>query len=422
MSPLRCLGRLLLRVLPVLCLPADAAAQSTTPPEWRPARLSDGWEVATPAEASVDRCLLDSMTAAIRDGRAFPNVHAVLIARDDRLIYEQYFSGRDRRYRGEARETVEVTFGPDSLHVTRSVGKGVTSALVGIALGSGAISSLDTPLVDFFPEYDSLVTPEKERITLRHALTMSAGLDWNEGDVPYTDPANHAERMHESRDPAGFVLARDVVQEPGSQWYYNSGLPTLLGFVAARATGRSFGTFAREALFGPLGIAEVEWAGPESWSEIPELRWESAEPWADAAVPGGSLWIRPRDLAKFGSLYLNEGRWNGRQVVPADWIEESTRRHIEVEFEGTEELGEFGYGYLWWHALFRTSEGDLEVHTAVGNGDQRIWVVPALDLLVVHLAGRYNEGTGLMSERLLLDYIVPAVQKAAQRKGDGCPT
>lgn len=391
-----------------------AVRGSPSPPySGAPPLLDDGWAVASPQDVGLDACLLDSMTVALRRGEDYPNVHAVLIAKDDRLVYEQYFTGEDRRYRGERREWVTVTFHRDTLHDSRSVGKSVVSALVGIAVGTGAISSLDTPLLDFFPEHAALVTPEKRRITLHHALTMSAGLDWNEDEVPYTDDANHAEQMGELADPAGFVLGRPVADEPGATFSYNTGLPTVLGYVVSRATGQPLGSYAREALFEPLGITDVEWAGQEAWSDIPELQWEGTEPWSRGARPGGGLWMRPRDFAKFGSLYLNQGRWDGRQVIPADWVEESTRKHVAVEGleSAPDEYGENGYGYLWWHDQVRTSGGEFEVHTAVGNGGQRIVLIPALHLLVVVHAGRYNEpDAGWMPERLLLEHILAATR------------
>lgn len=123
--------------------------------------------------------------------------------------------------------------------------------------------------------------------------------------------------------------------------------------------------------------------------------------------------MRPRDFAKFGSLYLNQGHWDDRQVIPADWVEESTRKHVAVEGleSAPDGYGENGYGYLWWHDRVRTSGGELEVHTAAGNGGQRIVLIPALDLLVVVQAGRYNEpDAGWMPERLLLDHILPATR------------
>jgi CubicO group peptidase (beta-lactamase class C family) len=127
-----------------------------------------------------------------------------------------------------------------------------------------------------------------------------------------------------------------------------------------------------------------------------------------AAASG--LRLRPRDLAKFGSLYLHDGQWNGRQVVPADWVHESTRWQIALATP-VSAYGTHGYGYLWWHTSYRTAVGTLEVPLASGNGEQKIFVVPELHIVVTMLAGRYNDptATGLPS-RLLLEQIVPAVR------------
>ena len=401
---------------------AGEGSQQTLRHSWAPLQLDDGWAIASATDVALDPCLLDSMTAAIRRNEEYVNVHAVLIVKDGRLAYEQYFDGEDVRLRGDARERVSLSFRADMRHDSRSVAKSVTSALVGIALGEGAISSLDTPLFDFFPEHASLASRAKRQITLRHALTMSAGLDWNETDVPYPDPQNHETQMGESEDPAAFVLGRSLAAEPGSTWNYNGGLPTLLGMVVSRVTGQSFGAYARERLFDPLGITDVEWSGPRAWSEIPELQWEDAEFSSRGLAPFGSLWIRPRDLAKFGTLYLNDGRWQERQILPRGWVEESTQRLFTLRTAESDEYGEFGYGYFWWYNLFRTSEGNVVVHTAVGNGEQRIYVVPSLDMVVVHHAGRYDEDGEWMSERLLLNYIVPAARQVVPADTRSCGT
>jgi CubicO group peptidase (beta-lactamase class C family) len=377
---------------------------------WAPKQLDDGWDVAAAEQQAIPGCVLDSMTAVIRRGGEFSNVHALLIARNNRLVYEQYFEGEDLRWRAGGRERVTVAFHADTLHTVRSVGKTITSALVGIALHEGALRSLDGPIADYFPEHASLFTAETRQITLRHALTMSAGLEWNQMEVPFTNPMNDEELMRESTDPAAFVLSRAIVSEPGSQWYYNTGLPVLLGLVLSRATGRPFGIYAREMLFDPLGIREVEWNGPDAWGDIPEFAWQGLAHWSRVAHPGGSLWVRPRDLAKFGSLYLNDGRWQATQVIPTDWVAQSTRWHIAVK-DSASDYGRHGYGYHnWHHDRFHTDQGELEVYSAIGNGEQRIFIVPSLQLLVVHLAGRYNDASASwMSEGLLLRHIVPAV-------------
>lgn len=373
-----------------------------------PTARGDGWKVEAPHEAGLDTAILRAMAASLRRGVEYRAVHAVLIAKHGRLVYEQYLSGEDQRWRAGRIEGVYVDFHPDTLHDSRSVGKSITSTLVGLALGSGALPSLDTPVVDFFPEYASLFTPAKRRITVRDALTMSAGLDWNEADLPYTDSLNDETRMSRHPDPVRFILDRPVVSEPGSTWYYNGGLPVLLGVAVSRAVGMPLGEYARGVLFRPLGITDVEWGWPSSWTGVPELRWKSPRGWADVIHPAGNVWLRPRDLAKFGQLFLDDGRWNGDQVLPPGWAREATRRRLPVDLRVNDQ-GEFGYGYFWWHDVYHTDAGDLEVFTAAGNGGQRVYVILSLDLLVVVLAGAYNDPAAFwMPERLLLDFIVPA--------------
>ena len=187
-----------------------------------PPPLDDGWQTGTPEDVGLKRRPLEQMTEALRRGD-YPNVHALLINKDGRLVYEEYFTGTDSRWHGGHREDVSLVFDRDTLHDVRSVSKSITSALVGIALGPDAVDSLDRPLIDFFPADTVADTHHLRHIALRHALTMSAGLDWNEEHVPHTNPANHETAMLESADPAGFVLARPVVTEPGFalelQWW-----------------------------------------------------------------------------------------------------------------------------------------------------------------------------------------------------------
>lgn len=358
--------------------------------------------------------------ALLRD--EYPNVHAVLIARDGRLVYEEYFEGVDRRWQEDGRRRdVPTTFDRDMLHEVRSVAKSVTSAVFGLAVADGAIESLDQPLFDFFPDYARLATPEKRRITLRHVLTMTAGLDWNENDIPPTDPGYHETLMYETSDPAGFILSRPLASEPGERWHYNGGLTTLLGMVIGRATGRSFGEYTRERLFEPLGIDRVEWGwlgtdglgggGENAWKDVPEFRWEGSESWSNVASPPFALWMRPRDLLKLGSLYLDGGRWNGRRILSEAWVEESLQPHVDggprsEHGEGASSQG--AYGYQWYHEHYRLPYGEVTVHAARGNGGQRIWVVPELGLTAVQVTGNYNLWhASYQAERLLLERIVP---------------
>ena len=248
----------------------------------QPAAIGDGWEVTSLEAAGMDRRPIEAMTAEIRRYSDW-NIHAVLIEREGRLVYEEYFAGEDQEW---GQNLGPVVFTRDTKHDLRSITKSVTSALVGITLASGKIRSLDQLLLDFFPEHAAASgRREHPRISLRHALMMSAGLDWNE-DLPYTDPRNDENVMTLSEDPMGYVLTRPGVAEPGAVWRYNGGLPQVLATIVQRATGERLRDYARRVLFAPLGITDFEWLG--NLAGVP------------AAASG--LRLRPRDLAKFGSL------------------------------------------------------------------------------------------------------------------------
>ena len=358
-----------------------------------PPALNDGWITGSLEQSGIDRHRLESMTDSIR---AHPelNVHAVLIERDGRLVYEEYFSGTDERW---GQPLGMVVFTRETKHDLRSVTKSVVSALVGIANSSGLIRSLDTPLLDYFPEYKDLQVPERRNITIRHALMMSAGFEWNE-DVPYNDPKNDEIVMIRNSDPMHFVLSRPIVAAPGTTWRYNGGTTQALGTIVQRATKQPLADYARAVLFTPLGISDVEWLG--NLAGVP------------AAASG--LRLRPRDLAKFGSLYLHDGQWNGRQVIPSEWVHQSTQRRLT--FPGQEARG---YAYQWWHSCYPTPSGVVEVPTAVGNGAQRIFLLRSQKTVVTVLSGRYNDFSVSPPDRLLIDFIIPALPPAAE---SACPS
>jgi CubicO group peptidase (beta-lactamase class C family) len=368
-----------------------------------PRTLDDGWTTASLDAVGMDRRPIEQMTETIRRYSDW-NIHAVLIERDGRLVYEEYFAGEDQRW---GLPLGRVHFDAQTRHDLRSISKSVVSALVGIALASGAIRSLDEPILGFFPEpaYADLATPAWRGLTLRHALTMSAGLEWNE-NLPYTDPRNDEIVMTRSSDPIRYVLSRPIVGEPGSTWAYNGGLTQLLAEIVQRSTGQPLREYVRAVLFEPLGVDDMEWLG--DLNGMP------------AAASG--LRLRPRDLAKFGSLYLHDGRWQGRQIIPSDWVRESTRRHLPLP-SPVSAFGTHGYGYQWRHNCYRTGSGTFESPTATGNGQQRIYVLPALRLVVTVLAGRYNDPSAArLTERLLLEHIIPAVRMPGNTRSMPEPT
>ena len=394
--------------------PEPENAQFTCDQYRMPLQLDDGWRTAHVDDLDLRCDLLEDMSAAIKRGD-YRNVHAVLIFKDARLVYEEYFEGLDRRPESsDYGQLITHRFDRESLHTTRSAGKSFTSALIGIALEKGSIDSLDAPLLSYFPGYDSSVDNDAWKISLRHVLTMSAGLDWNEDELSYAHPENDERLISESAEPELFLLKRPVVDEPGTRWEYNSGLSAVLGSVISRATGKTYGSYARENLFAPLDIQRFDWTGPTAWAGHPAYSWDGDEDWPNlqprAAQPAGSLWLKPRDMLKFGYIYLNGGRWKDRQIISDDWIAESLAPQIE-RFSGSYPNGtkrRAAYGYQWWYDEFTLPYGNVTVHTASGNGGQKIWIIPSLGLSVVHLAGNYNMSRyGWEADRLLYERILP---------------
>jgi CubicO group peptidase (beta-lactamase class C family) len=350
--------------------PLTALPVSTDAPDGCgvPLARDDGWQVAAIDEDKlIDRaalCRMADRLAASSD----TNVHAVLVARGAKLVFERYFKGSDEipgRIYGSRVE--DVTFDADTLHNVKSVSKSVASLALGIAIDRSLIGSVDEPIFSFFPELSDLRSPEKDRIQLSHVLTMSMGLKWEEATPATGDDNNDEARMHSAWDPCRYVLGLPVTAPAGQEFFYNTGALTLLSAIVRKATGRPLDEFARATLFEPLGISAVEWS---------RVRGDT-----DA---GGGLRLRPRDMAKIGQLVLAGGRWNDRQVVSKAWIETSTAAKLTATDDQS-------YGYLWWLGRSRLNGRDIQWVGALGRGGQSIRIVPELDLVVVVTAGYYQD-------------------------------
>jgi CubicO group peptidase (beta-lactamase class C family) len=360
--------------------PLQTAAQScAAPPD-----LGDGWKVAAPQTQGLDAAQLCAIGPRF-DAWAQANAHAVLVVRNGVLVYERYFTGEDEKF-GE--RIGAVAYDAGKLHDVRSVTKSIVSVGIGIAIARGLIASVNVPVFSLFPEYADLRTPEKDAITVQHLLTMSAGLAWNE-NVPYSDPRNSEVQMYGATDPIRYVLSQPLATPPGRVYNYNGGLTTLLAAIVKKAGGRPFDQFLQEALFEPLGVSEVEW-----------IRNGAGDPW-----PASGLRLRPRDLAKIGQLVLSRGEAQGRQIVPAAWIDQSITPQINGE-------GMFYYGYQWWLGRTLVARQDVSWAVAVGLGGQRMFVVPSKGLVVVVHAGLYRGPIfqGTVGNTVLNGYVLPALQ------------
>jgi CubicO group peptidase (beta-lactamase class C family) len=373
----------------VFVLIAVAAMAGDCP---KPTDFHDGWTVAAPDQEGLDPALICGIGPRLEAFKE-ANAHGVVIARHGRLVYERYFAGKDQR---QSTSLGVVSFDTATKHDMRSISKSVTSLLIGIAFDRGLLTDLDAPVFSFFPEYDDLRTPEKERMTLRHLLTMSSGLAWNETTVPFTDPSNTYSQMEVAPRADHYVLAQPLAAQPGEVFNYNTGTANLLGLILRKVSGKRLDAFAKETLFDPLGIEDWDWDYDAGFNP----------------AAGSGLRLRPRDLAKIGQLVLERGKWHGRPIVSSSWIEDSTTPRLSgndaaMMFYRPE--GITSYGYLWWLGRSPPEHPERDMIAGGGYGGQRVYILPSLGAVVVTTAGLYGDkASGLTALTTLSEFVLPA--------------
>lgn len=320
---------------------------------------------------AVEQNALDDLRARIVSAE-LPNVHSVLVVQDGRTLAAWYFAGEDA-VRG--RPAAHVVFDAETLHDVRSVTKSIVSLLFGIALRDGAVKSLDEPVLNYFPEHQDLRTPDRMRIRVRDLLSMTSGLAWDEDTLPYSDPRNSETAMDRAPDRHRFALEQPIVSAPGTAFRYSGGDVAVLAAIISRATGTPLDLYAEQKLFEPLGIEKYQW-----------LKDRDGVP-----IAASGLRLLPRDMVKLGQMMLDHGKWDGQDVVPADWVAASTTLQARVQPDST--CGT-GYGYFWWLAPGCDAEPPTPWFVAIGNGGQRIAVAPSRKLVVVLTMGHYNDPVG----------------------------
>jgi CubicO group peptidase (beta-lactamase class C family) len=347
---------------------------------------SSAWVHVTPAEAGFADDIGARLDDAVCSGRTW-NLHGIVIVRRGRLVLERYYDGEDYCW---GRPLGHVTFGPETLHDLRSVTKSITSLLYGIALAQGRVPPPQSPLLAQFPEYPDLAAdPKRSPITVGHVLSMTMGTDWNE-QLPYTTPENSEIAMELAPDRYRFVLERRVVEPPGRNWIYSGGATALVGHMIARGTGRPLPEFARSVLFDPLGIGESVWtAGSDG-----------------IASAASGLRLAPRDLARIGQMIVQRGQWQGSEVVPARWLDAAFEKRTTCD-----PARDFGYHWYTGTAAVGAGARPERWVGAIGNGGQRLYVLPGIDLSVVFTAGNYDTPDQWKPPTIALrEIILPALK------------
>jgi CubicO group peptidase (beta-lactamase class C family) len=320
------------------------------------------------------------MERAIRSGE-FGRISSIVLAHNGSIVYESYFSGP-----------------PDQLRNTRSVTKTIAGILVGQAIADGHLSGTDARVFELvnataFANPD----PRKEAITVADLLTMSSILecdDWNQFS------RGNEERMYLIEDWEQFALDLPVrgyppwVPKPqdapyGRSFSYCTAGVFLLGRALEKATGTSVQEYASKRLFEPLGITDVGW----QFSPL------------ENAQTGGGLGLRSRDLLKLGQLYADDGSWDGHQIVPRSWVEESTRPHARIDDRNE-------YGFLWWLTMVEVGGQPASAYYMSGNGGNKVYVVPDAGLVAVITSENFGRGDAhALTERLLSEYILASTKE-----------
>ena len=320
------------------------------------------WEIATPSSQGLNDTIL---SYAADEAASFDFLRGMIIVRNEYIVSEDYFTHYTK----------------DDPHKIYSVTKSFMSALIGIAIKLGLIDNVDQKILDFFPDYDpSEMDPRMAEVTIKHLLTMTSGINANSINYPFYAIINWMET----------ILKIPLDFDPGDDFLYSSYSTHLLSGIVANASGLSTQEFAERYLLGPLGIRIYQWDDdPEGYH-----------------MGGTGMYLTPRDLARFGCLYLNNGSIDGRQVVSSEWIQESLQNH--VSFQDWQDFKEFKYGYLWYHGLL----SNHRAFCAIGYGGQLIVAFPDLNMCIVTICSGYAVGSESQGDILLEwinDFMLPAV-------------
>jgi CubicO group peptidase (beta-lactamase class C family) len=358
-----------------------ATYQYTVPPQ-----KSDGWTTGHLDDHGFDTVVISDMMQRIVDGQ-FDGIDSVLIVRDNTLLlYSTLRSTFDVFDDWIDNRNLER-------HILHSTSKSVTSALIGIAIDQGYIPSTQVSFYELFNYgvYDNWDT-RKSDMTLEDALTMRLGIVWDEWSIPYGEQGNDLyELTSNNTDFAKALLDLPMESNPGTTYAYNTAASITIGQALENAVGVPMASFANTHLFSPMQITTAEWG--RTPTGLPD--------------GGSGLFLEPRDMAKFGQIFVDDGRWNGQQIVSPEWVQLSVQRHVALNWDGTS-----GYGFQWWLDDFSFAGQALPSWSTRGYGGQYIFCIPALKLVVTFTGQNYGTSGAQQLFDLMQDFILPSLENS----------
>ncbi|HAS63542.1 MAG TPA: hypothetical protein DCS35_13880 [Vibrio sp.] len=380
------LGFVIVFVLSPMALIFKYLLWPTTPDishfNWTQTAIQNDWSSTSPELLGFSPNILINLHSKIASNRS-KNVHSLLLVRHGQLVFEQYYP-----VPAENDRTPLPNYYPpnaDTYHQMRSITKTIISTLIGQMLYQNQLSNVDTPLYPFFEDIKFVVPEDKREITIRHALNFNSGINWNEWGAMPSDAMN----MWLSSDPYRYVLSKGVAYPPGEKHVYQGAMSVLMGGVIEKVSGVNLREYADLNLFQPLGIKHFDWFVHEVTGEH---------------LGSSGLYLRSRDLAKLGQLYLNKGVWDGQRLFAESWAEDSLKP--SGQFWDNKAIQ---YGNNWWFPRITVNNKALIIAGMRGSGGQEMFILPEYDLVFVMTSGAYITQDEDYPFELLVNYILPSI-------------
>lgn len=373
------------------CMSSPAPEYSYTPPE----QTQDNIQTGDIRQTGIETEPIYKAAKQILSGE-YGEVHSLLVFLNGELLLEEYFPGH--KYKYEAKEYLgqRVIWNRDMSHALLSVTKSIVSTCIGLAIKHGYIKSAAQSIFDYLPGYSDLASEEKRKITIKHLLTMTPGLEWKEWGHSNSSRSNDVLNIWYSQDPVRYVLEKPMLHQAGSVFNYSGGNMIVLGEILRNASGLDIEKFSEKYLFGPLGIKSALWDDTFR---------------TGAYDTGGGLSLTPRDMLKIGITFLQNGSWQDNEILPPEWIQNSSSafgNNTGINIPGIDD-GKSGYSYAWWIYKTKIKGRTIRYYGAGGWGGQEIMVFPELNAVIVFTGGNFVREVKVFT--ILKKYILPALSE-----------